>query len=57
MEIFRQRTYATVMLAWWALFRRRWGDHTGQALVIDEDDRLDLLPTHGELDAYRPECE
>ena len=44
MEIFRQRTYATVMLAWWALFRRRWEDHTGQALVIDEGDRLDPLP-------------
>ena len=46
---FGNRTYATLHAAWWALFRRRWEDHTGQALVIDEDDRLDPLPAHGEL--------
>ena len=48
-EIFRQRAYATLLEAYWALFRRRWEDHTGQALVLDEAERLDPPPAHGEL--------
>src|SRR5262249_18480737 len=48
-EFFRQRAYATLPEAYWALFRYRWRDHTGEALVLDEADRLDLLPAHGEL--------
>ncbi len=48
-EIFRQQTYATVLEGYWALFRRRWQDHTGQALVLDDDDRFNPSPAEGEL--------
>lgn len=48
-ELFRQRAYLTLHEAYWALFRRRWEDHTGQALVLDDADRLDVASAHGEL--------
>jgi N,N-dimethylformamidase len=47
-EIFRQRAYATLPEAWWALFRRRWLAHTGELLVLDEADLADPPPEHGE---------
>jgi N,N-dimethylformamidase len=47
-ELFRQRPYATLLEAYWALFRKRWQDHTGQPLVLDDADQRDALPAHGE---------
>jgi len=47
-ELFRQRPYATLADAYWGVFRRRWQDHTGQPLAVDDADRLDPLPAHGE---------
>src|SRR6185436_11165746 len=48
-EIFRQRGYATIAEAWWALFRRRWQTHTGQILALDDADRADPPPQRGEI--------
>jgi hypothetical protein len=47
-ELYRQRPYATLLEAYWGLFRRRWEDHTGQKLALDDADQRDALPTHGE---------
>ena len=49
LEIFTSYGYATLAQAHWALFRKRWEQHTGQPLVLDDEDRVD--PTHdgGEL--------
>jgi N,N-dimethylformamidase len=49
LEIFTSHGYATLAQAHWALFRKRWEQHTGQMLVLDDEDRVD--PTHdgGEL--------
>src|SRR5687767_451860 len=48
-EIFRSRGIATQAEAHWALFRQRWQQQTGQALVLDEEDRLDPVQDGGEL--------
>jgi N,N-dimethylformamidase len=49
LEIFTSHGYATLAQAYWALFRKRWEQHTGQPLVLDDEERVD--PTHdpGEL--------
>ena len=49
LEIFTSHGYATLAQAYWALFRKRWEQHTGQPLILDDADRVD--PTHngGEL--------
>ena len=47
-ELFRQRPYATLLEAYWGLFRKRWEDHTGQKLALDDADERDALPAHGE---------
>ena len=49
MEIFYQRGYDTLPEAHWALFRKRWEQHTGQPLILDEDDRFDPAEGGGEL--------
>jgi N,N-dimethylformamidase len=41
LELFRAHGFATQAEAHWALFRKRWEQHTGQALVLDDDDRID----------------
>lgn len=48
-EIFRSRGFATQAEAHWALFRQRWQQQTGQALVLDEADRIDPVQDGGEL--------
>jgi hypothetical protein len=48
-EIFRSRGFATQAEAHWALFRQRWQQQTGQALVLDEEDRIDPVQDGGEL--------
>ena len=45
-EIFDGPRYATQAEAQWAIFRRRWESHTGQALCLDGDEPL---PTAGRL--------
>ena len=49
MEIFYQRGYDTQPEAHWALFRKRWEQHTGQPLILDDDDRNDPTQGGGEL--------
>lgn len=49
LEIFTAHGYATLAEAHWALFRKRWEQHTGQALVLDAADRLDPTQSGGEL--------
>ena len=41
LDIFYARGFNTLAEAHWALFRKRWEQHTGQALVLDEADHLD----------------
>jgi N,N-dimethylformamidase len=48
LEIFYGRGYDTLTDAHWALFRKRWEQHTGQPLELD-DDRSDPTPGGGEL--------
>src|SRR3954449_928948 len=43
-ELFRQLPYATLLEAYWGLFRKRWEDHTGQKLALDDADQHDALP-------------
>jgi N,N-dimethylformamidase len=45
-EIFNGPGYATQAEAQWAIFRRRWERHTGQALCLESDEPL---PTEGRL--------
>ena len=49
LEIFYAHGYMTLAEAHWALFRKRWEQHTGQALVLDHDDRIDPTRDGGEL--------
>src|SRR5438132_6454700 len=49
LEIFYAYGYRTLAEAHWALFRKRWEQHTGQALVLDEADRVDPTRHGGEL--------
>jgi hypothetical protein len=49
LEIFSAHGFATLTTAHWALFRKRWEQHTGQALVLDDEDRLDPTRDGGEL--------
>ncbi|MGQ4807601.1 N,N-dimethylformamidase beta subunit [Candidatus Entotheonellaceae bacterium PAL068K] len=49
LEIFYAHGYETQARAHWALFRKRWEQHTGQALVLDDDDRIDPTQDRGEL--------
>jgi N,N-dimethylformamidase len=48
-EIFRSHGYETLAAAHWALFRKRWERHTGQALVLDDADRTDPMQDDGEM--------
>ncbi len=48
-EIFRSRGYETLPQAHWALFRKRWEQQTGQALRLDDDDRIDPTQDGGTL--------
>ena len=45
-EVFEGPGYATMAEAQWAIFRRRWERHTGQALSLEGDEPL---PTDGRL--------
>jgi len=49
LHIFYSHGDATLAEAHWALFRKRWEQHTGQALVFDEDDRIEPTRDGGEL--------
>ena len=49
LEIFYAHGYLTLAEAHWALFRKRWEQHTGQALVLDAEDRIDPTRDGGEL--------
>lgn len=49
LEIFYAHGYTTLAEAHWALFRKRWEEHTGQALILDHRDRLDPIQAGGEL--------
>ena len=49
LEIFYAHGYMTLAEAHWALFRKRWEQHTGQELVLDPDDRIDPTRDGGEL--------
>lgn len=49
-EVFRQRAYATLLEAYWALFRRGWEDHTGQVVWK----RLMVGGGHHQTDATDP---
>src|SRR5262249_44594875 len=49
LEIFYAHGYMTLAEAHWALFRKRWEQHTGQELVLDADDRIDPTRDGGEL--------
>jgi N,N-dimethylformamidase len=49
LEIFFSHGYDTLAQAHWALFRARWQQHTGQPLVLDDEDRLDPTQQPGEL--------
>jgi N,N-dimethylformamidase len=48
LDIFRAQGFNTLAEAHWALFRKRWEQHTGQALVLDEADRFDPTSAEGE---------
>jgi len=48
LEIFNRHGYSTLPEAHWALFRKRWEQHTGQALILGEDDRIDPTQAGGE---------
>jgi hypothetical protein len=48
-EIFSAHGYDTQAEAHWALFRKRWEQQTGQALILDDDDRIDPTREAGEL--------
>jgi N,N-dimethylformamidase len=47
-ELFHDRPYATLPDAYWGLFRRRWEDHTGQPLTLDDADRSNPPPANGQ---------
>ncbi|MEE8301269.1 MAG: hypothetical protein V3S24_02425, partial [Candidatus Tectomicrobia bacterium] len=49
LEIFRSHGYETLAAAHWALFRKRWEQHTGQPLSLDEDDRSDPTQDGGDV--------
>jgi N,N-dimethylformamidase len=49
LEIFYAHEYRTLAEAHWALFRKRWEQHAGQELVLDQDDRIDPTREGGEL--------
>lgn len=49
LEIFYHHGYATQPEAHWALFRKRWEQHTGQVLILDDDDPIDPAQERGEL--------
>jgi hypothetical protein len=49
LEIFYGHGFPTLAQAHWGLFRKRWEQHTGQTLILDDDDRLDPTATAGEL--------
>ena len=49
LEIFRSHGFDTLAQAYWGLFRKRWEQHTGQALIVDEEDYLDPMQDGGEL--------
>ncbi|MGE3541981.1 MAG: N,N-dimethylformamidase beta subunit family domain-containing protein [Candidatus Tectimicrobiota bacterium] len=49
LEIFFAHGYATLAEAHWVLFRKRWEQHTGQALLLDPEDRLDPTAHGGTL--------
>jgi N,N-dimethylformamidase len=49
LEIFRSHGFDTLAQAHWALFRKRWEQHTGRALILDEEDRRDPTQEGGEL--------
>lgn len=49
LEIFFAHGYLTLAEAHWALFRKRWEAHTGQALILDHEDRLDPTREAGEM--------
>ena len=44
LEIFTSYGYATLAQAHWALFRKRWEQHTGQPLVLDNDEDRVIQP-------------
>lgn len=48
-EIFSAHGYDTQAEAHWALFRKRWEQQTGEALILDDDDRIDPTQDAGEL--------
>ncbi|MBM3225960.1 MAG: hypothetical protein FJZ47_19490, partial [Candidatus Tectomicrobia bacterium] len=48
LEIFYGHGYPTLAEAHWALFRKRWEQHTGQALILEHEDRLDPTRDGGE---------
>ncbi len=48
-EIFYSHGYATQTEANWAMFRKRWERHTGEVLILDDDDRIDPTQDVGEL--------
>ncbi len=57
LEIFYRHGYDTQMAAHWALFCKRWEQHTGQVLILDDDDRLDPTQDGGNLTlnaSYKP---
>src|SRR5919197_926693 len=49
LEIFYAHGYRTLAEAHWALFRKRWEQHTGQELVLDPEDCIDPTRDGGEL--------
>ncbi|MGH8056101.1 MAG: N,N-dimethylformamidase beta subunit family domain-containing protein [Candidatus Entotheonellia bacterium] len=49
LELFYSHAYQTLAQAHWALFRKRWAQHTGQALILDDDERSDPAADAGEL--------
>jgi N,N-dimethylformamidase len=49
LQLFYSHGYPTLAEAHWALFRKRWEQHTGQVLILDEADRIDPTRDGGEL--------
>src|SRR5499426_2214255 len=49
LEIFYAHGYMTLAAAHWALFRKRWEQHTGQGLVLDQEDHIDPTRDGGEV--------
>ena len=49
LEMFYAHGYMTLAEAHWALFRKRWEQHTAQELILDPDDRIDPTRNGGEL--------